>query len=96
MQKLGSKVALVLVYVDDLKNAGYLEDMVIQLKENLSTHFHMKDLGRVKHFLGLEMSYDDEGIVLHQRKHYTDLLKRFRLLECKTTVTPMDTNVKVN
>ncbi|KAI3513963.1 hypothetical protein L1887_12232 [Cichorium endivia] len=95
VKKFGSKVALILVYVDDLIITGDLEEMVTQLKENLCTRFHMKDLGRLKHFLGLELSYDDEGIILHQRKYCCDLLKRFEMVDCKPAVTPMDTNTKL-
>jgi len=35
----------------------------------------MKDLGNLHYFLGLEVSYIPEGIVLSQKKFTTELLK---------------------
>ncbi|KAL7598636.1 hypothetical protein Lser_V15G26849 [Lactuca serriola] len=90
----GDKVVVVLVYVDDLIITGNYDEMITRLKENLCTRFYMKDLGRLNHFLGLELSYQHDVIVLHQRKHSTDLLNKFGMLDSKPAVTPMDANVK--
>ncbi|KAE8655957.1 Pathoproteinsis-related protein 5 [Hibiscus syriacus] len=48
------KLAIVLVYVDDLIITGDDEAEILQMKENLSVRFQMKELGQLKHFLGLE------------------------------------------
>lgn len=56
----------------------------------------MKDLGKLSHFLGLELSYESTDIVLHQKKYSFDLLKKIGMLNCKPTVTPIDTNVKLS
>lgn len=90
----GDKVVVVLVYVDDLIITGDLKEMIAQLKENICTRFHMKDLGKLNHFLGLELSYHEDTIVLHQRKYSTNLLNKFGMLDSKPVVTPMDSNVK--
>lgn len=50
-------VAIVLVYVDDLIVIGDWYGGVDQVRKNLCTRFHMKDLGDPKHFLGLELNY---------------------------------------
>ncbi|KAE8723075.1 PLAC8 family protein [Hibiscus syriacus] len=49
------KLAIVLVYVDDLIITGDDEAEILQTKENLSVRFQMKELGQLKHFLGLEV-----------------------------------------
>lgn len=85
VKKIGDKVAVVLVYVDDQIITGNLDEQIVQLKENLSTRFHMKDLGKLKHFLGLEVNYEDDDIVLYQQKYATYLLERFSILECCDT-----------
>ncbi|KAE8676474.1 hypothetical protein F3Y22_tig00111588pilonHSYRG00004 [Hibiscus syriacus] len=51
-------------------------------KENLSVRFQMKELGQLKHFLGLEVDRTYKGIFLCQQKYVKDLLKRFGMLEC--------------
>ena len=51
----GSKLAVVLVYVDDLIIIGDDEDGILRTRENLAVRFQMKELGELKHFLGLEV-----------------------------------------
>ncbi|KAE8720906.1 tir-nbs resistance protein [Hibiscus syriacus] len=89
------KLAIVLVYVDDLIIIGDDEAEILQTKENLSVRFQMKELGQLKHFLGLEVDRTHEGIFLCQQKYAKDLLKRFGMLECKSTSTSMEPNVKM-
>ncbi|KAE8665979.1 tir-nbs resistance protein [Hibiscus syriacus] len=86
------KLAIVLVYVDDLI---ITEAEILQTKENLLVRFQMKELGQLKHFLGLEVDRTHEGIFLCQQKYAKDLLKRFGMLECKSTSTPIEPNIKM-
>lgn len=88
----GRKLAIVLVYVDDLIITGDYEEEILQTKENLSVRFQMKELGQLKHFLGLEIDRTQEGIFLCQQKYSRDLLKKFGMLECKPISTPMEPN----
>ncbi|XP_047270520.1 uncharacterized mitochondrial protein AtMg00810-like [Capsicum annuum] len=55
----------------------------------------MKELGQLKHFLGIELSYSQEGIFLHQQKYFRDLLKNFGMLKCKTILMPIEPNSKI-
>ncbi|CAL8997356.1 unnamed protein product [Prunus brigantina] len=55
----GGKLAIVLVYVDDLIITGDDEEEIHRTKENLSVRFQMKELGQLKHFLGLESNLPD-------------------------------------
>jgi len=47
----------VIVYVDDLIIIGDCEEEILLIKQNLSVRFQMKELGQLKHFLGLEIDY---------------------------------------
>lgn len=55
-------ITLVLVYVDDLLICGNFMDTINSLKKMLSSTFHMKDLGSLRYFLGLEVDRNDTGI----------------------------------
>ncbi|KAL6327017.1 hypothetical protein AAG906_013184 [Vitis piasezkii] len=77
----GGKLAIVLVYVDDLIITGDDVEEIFRTKENLSVRFEMKELGQLKHFLGLEVDRTHEGIFLCQQKYAKDLLKKFGMLE---------------
>ena len=60
----GSKLAVVLVYVDDLIITGDDEDKIHRIRENLVVRFQMKELGELKHFLGLEVDQVKDGLFL--------------------------------
>ena len=61
---LGSKLAVVLVYVDDLIITGDDEDEIRRIRENLVVRFQMKELGELKHSLGLEVDQVKDGLFL--------------------------------
>lgn len=90
------KVVIVLVYVDDMIITGDDQDGIEQLKQNLCVRFHMKDLGRLSHFLGLELQYKEEVIILHQQAYCAKLLMKFGMLGCKPIETPIENNVKLS
>lgn len=48
--------------MDDLIIAGNDSQGVIDLKKHLGHCFHMKDLGALKYFLGIEVSRGASGI----------------------------------
>ena len=47
---------------------GNDEDEQKLLKGNLAHEFNIKDLSRLKYFLGIEVAYSKEGIFFSQRK----------------------------
>jgi len=55
----------------------------------------MKELRQLKHFLGIEVDHTQEGIFLHQKKYFKDLLKKFGMLKCKPISGPMEPNTKI-
>ena len=52
------------VYVDDIVITGNDDEGIQLLKSHLSKHFHMKDLGLLHYFLGIEVFRSKEGICL--------------------------------
>ena len=52
----------------------------------------MKDLGRLKYFLGIEVPRSSRGIFISQKKYVLDLLAETRMLDCKPIETPMMMN----
>ena len=55
----------------------------------------MKDLGMMHYFLGMEVWQNENGISLGQGKYMVDILKRFRMMDCKAMATPMASNLKI-
>ncbi|XP_006580665.1 uncharacterized protein LOC114411074 [Glycine soja] len=57
--------------------------------------FEMTDLGTLACFLGLEFVTNSKGILLHQQKYTTDVLKRFHMTDCNPANTPAQVNTKL-
>ena len=47
------------------------------------------------YFLGMEVWQNVDGIFLGQGKYATEILKRFRMMDCKAMTTPMELNLKL-
>lgn len=88
-------ITLVLIYVDDLLISGNCNNSINSLKAMLSEVFHMKDLGDVTYFLGLEISRSESGFFVSQRKYTTDLLNDYNLLNTTPLKLPIDLHLKL-
>ena len=55
----------------------------------------MKNLGRLKFVLGIEVARSSKGIFLSQRKYVVDLLAETGMLNCKPANTPTVPNHKL-
>lgn len=86
----GSTYVALLVYVDDIVITGASPTEIQFLKNALSTEFKLKDLGNVRHFLGLEIARSKSGIFISQRQYVLKLLEDMGLLAAKPCVQPMD------
>ncbi|RVX03568.1 Retrovirus-related Pol polyprotein from transposon RE1 [Vitis vinifera] len=89
------KLAILIVYVDDIILSGNDMGELQKLKKYLSEEFEVKDLGNLKYFLGMEVARSRKGIVVSQRKYILDLLKETGMLGCKPIDTPMDSQKKL-
>ncbi|RVW45092.1 Retrovirus-related Pol polyprotein from transposon TNT 1-94 [Vitis vinifera] len=89
------KLAIIIVYVDDIILTGDHEEKIDLLKKLLTKEFEIKDLGNLKYFLGMEIARSKKGIAVSQRKYVLDLLNETGMLGCKPAETPMDTTVKL-
>ncbi|CAH9124845.1 unnamed protein product [Cuscuta epithymum] len=88
----GDDFICILVYVDDLLIAGTSSSLIATLKTYLARCFPIKDLGRLKYFLGLEVACSPSGIFLCQRKYTLDLLDELGLSGSKPAEFPMEQN----
>ena len=69
--------------------------MIADTKRKLATKFEMKDLGMVHYFLGMDVWQNIDGISLGQGKYVVEILKRFKMMDCKALATPMASNLKL-
>ncbi len=68
------KSKFISVYVDDLIIIGEDFKIINGLKNKLSEHFHMIDLGSVFHYLGLSVTRTGESVSLDQKSYLEKVL----------------------
>ena len=66
-------IIILLVYVDDILIASNDVDAINVFRQFLDNKFKLKDLGTLKHFLGLEVAKTTKGLSLRQRKFTLEL-----------------------
>jgi hypothetical protein len=87
---------LISLYVDDLIITGNAKKLIDEIKEHLSKVFEMKDLGELHYCLGLEVWRNAGQTFVCQSKYIREILKRFKMDQCKSSTVPMQQNVKLS
>jgi hypothetical protein len=91
-KKLNDEIFICQVYVDDIIFGSTNEDYCKEFGELVSKEFEMSMIGELTFFLGFQVKQMREGIFISQEKYTKDLLKRFKMDDCKPIKTPMPTN----
>lgn len=91
----GNNITVILVYVDDILISGDSDSDMTELKRVLSQHFHMRDMGAPRYFLGLEIDRSSSGFFVSQRKYTTDLLKEYGMSKVTPLKLSMDVHLKL-
>jgi hypothetical protein len=69
--------------------------MIDQLKAEMMKVFKMKGLGEMSYFLGMEVQQNHRGIFIGQQKYAKEILRKFKVEECKSMNTPMNLKEKL-
>jgi len=79
VKRKNSEVIFVLLFVDDLLICSKAQNLINDVKIKLSNQFKMKDIGKVKNYIGIEIEYDYQNknkITLSQEAYTESLVKR--------------------
>jgi hypothetical protein len=88
IKKSSNGFCIIFVYVDDLNIIGTTRD-IEEVMAYLKTEFEMKDLGKTKFYLGLQLEQLPEGVFVHQSTYTKRVLEKFNMDECHPLRTPM-------
>ncbi|XP_031503834.1 uncharacterized mitochondrial protein AtMg00810-like [Nymphaea colorata] len=91
----GTKLTILLIYVDDLIITGYDNEEINIIREYVTVRFEMKELGELRHFLRLEIGFESKGLFLSEKKYAHDLLRKYGMLGYKPISIPIDVNAKL-
>ena len=85
------------MFVDDLLICGKDTEKIDEIKSKLSNNFAMKDLGKIKTYLGMNIEYDEKNKVmkLDQENYIESLAKRYNIVNSKLYSTPMEQNLSL-
>lgn len=94
----GNKLNFIVVslYVDDLLVTGINDKLVKKFKEDMQNTFEMTDLGEMVYFLRMEIKQKQNEVFICQKKYTREILKKFRMKNCKETATPMSEKEKLS
>ena len=88
IKKSDSGFVIIAVYVDDLNLVGTPEE-IRRTATYLKNEFEMKDLGKTKFCLGLQLEHLPNGILIHQSNYTEKVLKHFYMDKAHPLSTPM-------
>ncbi|KAJ8706101.1 hypothetical protein PYW07_010878 [Mythimna separata] len=90
----------ILVYVDDLLICCRDVKVIIDIKKQLNNKFKMKDLNKVKNYIGIDIEYDYDNsinvLTLCQKNYIDSLAEKYNIKNSKLYKTPMELNLKLN
>ncbi|GJX56154.1 ribonuclease H-like domain-containing protein [Tanacetum coccineum] len=92
---LGSQVAYLLIYVDDIILTASSLDSLQQIIASLHNEFDMTDLGELNYFLSISSDRTSTGLFLSQKKYALQLFERAHMVNCNPSRTPVDTESKL-
>jgi len=72
-------IAYLLLYVDDIILTTSSDMLHRSIITKLGSEFAMKDLGSLSYFLGIDVTRDQHGLFLSQRKYASEILERARM-----------------
>lgn len=95
VKNIKDKMMIVSVYVDDLIYTENCSKLMEEFQTKMDRYFEMFDMGALRYFLHIEITQNDFGISLSQRKYIFDLLSRYNMKNCNNVPTPLGVGVKI-
>ncbi|XP_059669533.1 uncharacterized mitochondrial protein AtMg00810-like [Cornus florida] len=89
-------IFFVFLYVDDLIFIGSNPKMFENFKKVMAREFEMTDIGIMAYYLGIEVKQMKDGIFIHQEGYAKEILKKFKMEDCKLVNTPMEVGIKLS
>ena len=87
----------IILFVDDLLICGKNKEKINKIKFKLQQRFSMKDMGKVKTYLGINIvyNYKNEIMTLDLSEYIESLAKHYRIVDSKLYNTPMEQNLNI-
>eukprot|EP00253_Pinus_taeda_P031197 PITA_31197 len=95
---IGDRVIYLVLYVDNMLLVGNDQEIIEDLKTQLSSKFGMKDLGAANYIFGMEIKRDQEKrkLWLKHKKYVETILQIFNMQDSKLLKVPIRVGVKLS
>ena len=84
------RIAVIIVYVDDIILACNNEELRQQVKTKIGKRFKTKDLGALNFILGMRITRTATTLKFDQTAYLNKILHEFGMADCKACNTPME------
>lgn len=91
-----NEILIVSLYVDYILITGSSVKLIDEFKLDMKQAFEMSDLGLMTFFLGMEIKQGKDEVFICQQKYAKEILKKFKMDECKEMDTPMNQREKLS
>jgi hypothetical protein len=88
IRRSSTRFCIISVYVNDLNIIGHTKD-IDETRNYLKTESEMKNLGRTKICLGLQLDHLQMGILVHQSAYVQKVLEKLNMDKAYALRTPM-------
>ncbi|KAF2888063.1 hypothetical protein ILUMI_18110 [Ignelater luminosus] len=98
VKKENDSLIYILLFVDDLLICSKDRQAIVHIKNSLFKKFKMKDIGKVKNYIGIDIDYEyglNNTLTLSQKSYIESLAKRYGIENSKLYKTPMEINLKL-
>jgi len=82
-------ILVVQIYVDDIIFGSTNASLCNEFSKLIQDEFEMSMMRELKFFLGIQINQSRDGVYVHQTKYTNELLKKFKLEDCKVMNTLM-------
>ncbi|KAI3746387.1 hypothetical protein L6452_08818 [Arctium lappa] len=96
IKKEKADIILIQIYVDDIIFGSTNPKYCKNFSNLMVSHFQMSMMGEMDFFLGLQVKQFSTGIFINQSKYILDILRKFKIENCKPIRTPMAPGTKIS
>ncbi|KAH9751814.1 hypothetical protein KPL71_014449 [Citrus sinensis] len=89
-------ILIVCLYMDDLIFIGSDPSLFEEFKRVMIKEFEMTDIGLMAYCLSIEVKQKEEGICISQESYIKEILKRFKMNDCKPISMLVECRVKLS
>lgn len=85
------KICFIIIHVDDMLTATNDKEFSMELMRKIGMDFEIKDLGKVKNYLGIDVEEINGEYFISQKDHIDKIVKEIGLVDGKESKFPLDT-----